>query len=429
MKKAYIIRLIFVSVIVLLSILGIFGLIYPIKIMDLQFSPIILRLFTDFSVTTLFLFAGIVVLSLIFGRIYCSTICPFGILQEVSDIFFRKASKKKKKNLPQQNYVFKYIISFICFSILLGGSTILIKYIDPYTIFSSAISISLFGIIFSIFVIVLVFFRNRFFCTNICPVGAILGLLSRFSYYKILMDKSICVSCGVCARSCPSGCINIKEGKINNELCVKCFKCIRVCPKNAINLEHEKQSIEFNFKRREAIITGSCFAVFGALCAMGVGFSKNIASKIKDIILPPGAFSANRMANKCLNCNLCVNNCPNKILSKANSDFGAIHIDFNKGKKHCKFDCKRCSEVCPTGAIKRITLEEKQSTRIAIATLNKKVCSNCGACKHTCPTGAIEKVNNVISVNGTMCIGCGKCATVCANSAITINPIKKQDTI
>lgn len=430
MKKAYIIRLTIVAIVGLLSVLGVFGL-YPVKIMDLQFIPLIERLFNDFAFVVLFTVFLFFALCAVFGRIYCSTLCPFGIMQEGFDILYKKLARKKKKNKPQNNYKIKYVIAFIVFSVLLGGSTVIIKYIDPYTIFSNAFSLSLFGIIFSAGVLVLVFFKNRFFCTNICPVGAILGLISKYSVLKIHLDKNDCVACGVCARSCPSGCIDIKEGKIDNEICIKCFKCVRVCPQNSINYSYKKsenkKKIKFNPQRREAIIGAGAFLTFSALCSIGVAFSKNMAKKIKNIILPPGADSARRMANKCLNCNLCINNCPTKILAKANVDFGAVHIDYSKGKGYCEYNCNNCSKACPSGAIKKISLEEKQQTRIAMALINKEKCKNCGLCAIDCPVGAIKKEpEGSYAVDGFLCIGCGKCAQSCEHSAITINPINKQ---
>ena len=440
MKKAYIIRIIIASIILILSILAIFGLMYPIKIMDLQFTTLFEKIFYSFSFSALLLFALLLIVTFVFGRVYCSILCPFGILQEAFDIFYKKIGRKKKKNPPHKNYKYKYIIAFVFFSTLLGGSTVLIKYIDPYTIFSNAFSFSLIGIILSALVLILVFYKNRFFCTNICPVGAILGLISRYSIFKIAMDKPSCASCGVCARSCPSGCIDIKGGKIDNEMCIKCFKCVRVCPTNSIVYYKAEQKTkkkpkkskktQFNPTRREALIGLGALSAFGALVAIGVSFSKNMASKIKNIILPPGAVNANRMANKCLNCNLCINNCPTKILTKANKDFGAVHIDFSKGKGYCEYNCNNCGKVCPTGAIKPLNIGDKQMTRIAISTINKDACKKCGNCEVVCPTGAITKDDKGnYAVDGIKCIGCGQCKTVCSENAITVIPVSEQNLI
>ena len=111
--------------------------------------------------------------------------------------------------------------------------------------------------------------------------------------------------------------------------------------------------------------------------------------KFKEIILPAGAVSAERFENKCINCNLCVENCPNKIIKKAESEFNTIHIDYSNG--YCEKNCNKCSAVCPTGAIKMLSIEDKQKTRIAMASIDYTKCKKCKVCIYECPYGAIEK--------------------------------------
>lgn len=154
--------------------------------------------------------------------------------------------------------------------------------------------------------------------------------------------------------------------------------------------------------------------------------AKILQKKVRDIILPAGAENANRMANKCLNCNLCIENCPNKILTKADESFPAVHIDYTKGEGFCKYNCHKCSQVCPSGAIKRLSLEEKQNTRIAMAMIKEDKCTNCSICIHNCPKDAISKIDDKIIINGSKCIGCGKCAKSCPNNATEIFGINEQ---
>ena len=147
--------------------------------------------------------------------------------------------------------------------------------------------------------------------------------------------------------------------------------------------------------------------------------------KIKDVILPPGAESKERFINKCLNCNLCVEHCPNKIIKKADKDFGAVHLDYSDS--HCKFDCAKCGEVCPSGAIKRLSLEDKQHTRIGMAMIDENKCNQCGVCADTCPVHAIIKENGKPPIlNALKCIGCGACKDACHFGAIEVFPIKEQ---
>ena len=414
-------RLLISGIILLLSLFAVSGAFYQISFLDIEIVPLCQRLICDFSIAAAVLFTIIAGLTVIFGRLYCSILCPFGILQE-----FFAFLRRKKKNSLQGNFGFKYLILGLSFGALISGSAILIRHVEPYTIFGSAVSLSLLGLIITFAVLALVFFKNRFFCTNICPAGAILGLISKFSLNKIYIDRDNCVSCGMCANSCPSGCIDSKDKAVDNETCIKCLKCLSVCHKNAV--KYGAQPIKFNSKRRDLLWGIGALAFVGAGYAAGVNFTKNIAKKVKDIILPAGAINANRMANKCLNCNLCVTNCPNKILSKADENFSAVHINYESGKHYCEYNCHKCSEVCPSGAIKKISLGEKQNTRIGMASVNPH-CVGCGICAKECPTGAIIVIDSKAVVDGSKCIGCGKCAAVCKPEAISIFAVNEQSKI
>ena len=219
-------------------------------------------------------------------------------------------------------------------------------------------------------------------------------------------------------KNCPSGCINSKEKSVDNEICVRCLKCLNICPKGGVKfgkIEHKKEE-KFSLKRRQLILDTAVVTVFGSMVKTGLVLKDKLVEKVKDIILPAGAVNKDRFANKCFNCNLCVQNCPNKILVKANENFPAVHIDYSKGKKFCKFDCHKCGEVCPTGAIKRLTLEEK--------------CHNCNACASVCPKGAIIKQDGKAPIlNAQKCIGCGACKETCWHDAIQIFSVKEQKII
>ena len=121
-------------------------------------------------------------------------------------------------------------------------------------------------------------------------------------------------------KNCPSGCINSKEKSVDNEICVRCLKCLNICPKGGVKLgkiEHKKEE-KFSLKRRQLILDTAVVAVFGSMVKTRLVLKDKLVEKVKDIILPAGAVNKDRFANKCFNCNLCVQNCPNKILVKAN---------------------------------------------------------------------------------------------------------------
>ena len=422
----YKIRLTFAILIFIMAILGVIGIFYPLPLFDVQTAPLIQRVIIDFSLISAVILVVILLLTLLFGRLYCSMLCPFGILQELIALFRGEGNEESRKNLPV-----KYIITAISFGALIGGSAVIIRYIEPYTYFASALTLSVIGLTAIIAVIVLTIFKNRYFCTNICPVGCILGLLSKISFLKVYIKEDECLACGMCERNCPAGCIEVDNAKVDNETCIKCFKCLNQCPKNAITYGIKpKKEVKFSPKRRELITFGSALVILAGAVKIGFEIGKTAAEKIKNVILPPGAVNAQRMFNKCLNCNLCINACPNNILTKADKDFGAVHIDYTKGEKHCKYDCNDCAKVCPSGAIKKITLEEKQKTRIAMAVIDPEKCSKNGICINVCPVNAITmEANQSAKIDASKCIGCGKCKTVCNSGAIEIFAINEQQIV
>lgn len=421
MKKVYKIRLAIALIVLILSISAILGF-YPFKFLDSQLAALLQRVIYNYSIASVILISAIIIITALFGRFYCSTLCPFGILQEITALISSKIIKKKTYK-TEQSLPFKYLIAGLTIGCLIAGSAVLIRYIDPYTIFGSFISLSLFGFIISVIVFILVFFKNRFFCSNVCPVGAILGLISKFSINKIYISDE-CVSCKMCEKNCPTGAIKVPD--VNNAICIKCLKCISICPKGAIKPGAKK--VQFNPKRRDFLYISAAIAFVGAGWALGINFAKNTAKKVKNIILPAGAKDVQTMANKCLNCNLCINNCPNKILSKADEHFSTVHIDYSKGEGYCKYDCNNCSSICPSGAIKKLSREEKQNTRIAMAFI-KEDCTACGICASICPKKAITIENKKAVIDGSKCIGCGLCAKKCIHDSILISSINKQSEI
>lgn len=424
-EKIYYIRLFFAILFILFTFLGFIGVFYQIKLMDIQFISIIQKLICDFSYISLGMMIFIVLITIISGRLYCSTLCPFGILQEL--ISFLCDTKSSYKEINK----IKYIICAVTIGSLFGGTSLITSYLDPYTIFGKTISLTIVGVITTILVLFLLSFKNRFFCTTICPVGTMLGLLSKVSFFKIFINKEECINCGLCETKCPSNCINTNELKVDNENCIKCLKCLNVCKKSAIKFgKQPKEKIKFSIKRRNLIWVTTTIIAFGSAVKAGIEIAEKYTKNFIEAILPAGAVNFQRMQNKCLNCNLCVKNCPTKILEEANKQIPFVHINFDKGRKYCKFNCNKCSSICPSGAIKQISLEDKKKTRIAIATISQEKCMNCGLCKPDCPVQAIYYDDNKNTViDSSKCIGCGKCKKNCNYNAINIFAINEQKII
>lgn len=371
-------RAILTLLVAVLAVGGIFGWFYPLKIFDIQLVPLLQRSLVNFSWFVLILLLGLMVLALVLGRVYCSVLCPLGLLQEAMMIIFRR------KNTMHKNWPYKYFIAAISFGVLIGGSALVVRWIDPYTLFGSAATGAAIGLGALILLAVLVWFKGRWFCANICPVGAVLGLLAKKAWVKVYINQDKCVACGMCARQCPVGCIDIKNKTVDNEMCIKCMKCQGVCKFGALQLgKAPKAEPKFN------------------------------AGNVEDF------------ANRCLNCNLCVARCPMKIIKKADAEHPMVHLDYSEA--FCNYKCHRCSKVCPSGAIKTLSLEEKRRTQIAIAQVDEDVCVKCGLCVHECPRQIIVKEEGGFpKISPDECIGCGACYNVCPVRAISMQEVTQQ---
>lgn len=417
----------YVRFVIALIVLGAVALLfsgknYPVKILDVQFTAALQRAILDGTVFAACLFAGVVVLTLLFGRIYCSTLCPLGLAQELFGLLFRRKIPVRKSN------PFKYVLAALVFGVLIGGSAAIVRYIDPYTLFGSAASGAYLGIGATVVLALFVAFGKRFFCVHICPIGAVLGLIAKHSFFQVGIDNRKCVSCGLCAAKCPTGSIDFKNKKVDNETCIKCFDCMGACRRGGIRFGRiPAYPLAMNESRRKMLLGGAGLAAFAVLAfKSGAVVSKKIAAKVKNVIVPAGARDAQRFANRCLNCNLCVQNCPMKILKKADSAYPAVHIDLTDG--FCAFDCHKCGDVCPSGAIRRLSLSDKQRTQIGLASVDESKCVKCGLCVMKCPKHAIkkERFEDFPRFDSDLCIGCGACKTACPVKAITVQPVEEQ---
>lgn len=440
----------------------------------IQFLPALLAL--NFGVII-----ALVVLTLLLGRIYCSVICPLGIMQDVFAYFGKKSKKNRYSYSPAKNILRYVLLAVMLFAILAGISSIVVL-LAPYSAYGR-IAQSLFapvvawinnlfaawaekhesyafysvdlwlgsGITLGVAIATLVIlgflaWRNgRTYCNTICPVGTLLGLLSKYSVFRPIIDTSKCNSCGLCARNCKAACINSKEHRIDYSRCVTCFDCINKCHKGAIsytfrkpkvkNEENETSGKRVDESRRQFLTVTAALATTAAINAQDKTVDGGLAvitdkkkPNRKTRIVPPGAKSIKNLTEHCTACQLCVASCPNGVLRPSTDLATLMQPESSYERGYCRPECTRCSEVCPAGAIVKIDKAEKSSIQIGRAVWVKENCVpltdgvECGNCARHCPVGAITMVasdpNNENSVkipvvNTERCIGCGACENLC----------------
>ena len=421
--------------------------------------------------------AGLVVLTLIFGRIYCSVICPLGIMQDIFGWF----GKKSKKN----RYTYSKAISWLRYGVLamgviafvLGISTI-VQLLAPYSAFGriatnllqpvyvagnnvlasiaehydsysfyhtdlwlrSGISLGI-AVVTLIVLAVLAWRNGRTYCNTFCPVGTILSFLARYSWLKIQFDEEKCRNCSMCSKNCKASCIDYKTHTVDASRCVVCGNCIDSCKFGALKYSSRLTQTNTNSSKedkdgRRALMISSGLLATAALAQQKDKIMDGGLAEIEDKVVPerqtpltpPGSLSAQNMALRCTGCQLCISECPNGVLRPSSDLMHLMQPVMSYERGYCRPECNRCSEVCPAGAIKPIMPEVKASTQIGHAVWIKKNCIpltdgvECGNCARHCPTGAIEMVPSnpdddespyVPAVNETRCIGCGACEYLC----------------
>jgi ferredoxin len=437
----------------------------------LQFVPSTIKYFS-FLVPSAIGFIFVLVLTLFFGRVYCSSICPLGTIQDISSYLARKIKRKKKFIYSKERVWLRYSILGLVIIPIFFGNIFLLNLLDPYSnfgrilaqIFNPAITLVnniaaftlekidvyllypieiktiylgliVFPIVFLIIIFYLSYTRGRLYCNIICPVGTLLGLISKFTIFKLKIDKPSCEGCGVCAKVCKAECIEKESKEIDFSRCVACYNCLDVCPSDSINYEFINQTRideRTDGSRRNFISRTSLFFVGLASSALAqIKIIPKKESKVeikkKSPVSPPGSVSTAHFISNCTACHLCISVCPTKVLQPSFTEWGIFNIfqpfmDYNTN--FCNYDCYKCSEICPTGSIIAILPERKKLTQLGKAIFVKENCivetenTACGACSEHCPTKAVMMVNyknglKIPEVTDKYCIGCGACEFAC----------------
>ncbi len=396
---------------------------------------------------------GLVIFTLLFGRIYCSILCSLGIFQDGVSNISGRSGKKGRFGYSRALSWLRYSVLVLYAAALIAGISIAVSLFDPYATYGrmatnlfaplyrwgnnllawfaeradsyafysvdvwmkSGISL---GIAIATFAIVgfLAWRNGRTYCNTICPVGTVLGLVSRFSIFKVRFNTEKCTNCKACERHCKASCIDSKAMSIDHSRCVTCFNCVKSCKFDAMHYsfplktEKVKTSVsgtgdEEGISRRKALSTIALIAAGSALKAQQLQADGGLAvledKKIpvrQTPIVPPGSTGAPHLNQHCSACQLCISACPNQVLRPSNRWPSLMQPEMSYERGYCRPECTECSKVCPSGAIKPISVEEKSSISIGNAVWIKDNCIvnrdhvQCNTCEQHCPTGAIMLV-------------------------------------
>jgi len=451
---------------------------------------------------------AIVAATLAAGRIYCSAICPLGILQDaiariVTTLRFRK--KGLLRFAPPRTWLRQAFLWGTLAGVAAGWAGLVVAQIDPYSVFGRIASgifrplLTLannavvgianaigFGDLYRVdppwagfgallipalmltLIVWLSAWRGRLYCNTVCPVGTLLGWLSRWAAFRLEIDRNACTKCAACLRVCKAQCIDLRAGAIDFSRCVACYNCIGAC-------EHGGIDHRFAWRRRQTSPAGPApgpaalaaapdparrafIAGTAAAVVVSLGAAPRLLAQTQEhdrheadhdaprhpgdddharAICPPGSVSIDRFLDRCTACQLCVSACLTHVLQPATLEYGFTGLlkpRMNYSIAFCNYDCRACGEVCPTGAITLLDLAEKRVTQIGEAQFDETKCivkvkgTDCAACSEHCPTKAVNTVPygdnlRLPKVDRELCIGCGACEYACPvlpQKAITV---------
>lgn len=412
------------------------------------------------------------------GRFWCGWLCPLGVL--IDWISPRQANPAKSS--PLQWRGFKYGLLFTILFLALWGNLTLLA-LDPLTILVRSVSVVIVpGLTWLVTAAELALYRvpwlrgaldivdgalrgkvieyiqpfyagaagiaalfigvmalnwaaRRGWCRYICPLGGLLALVSKASWLKRKVSSD-CISCGACARDCRMGTIDPKKGYASDSgECILCLDCAVDCPKRAISFGGDwriDRGWRYDPSRRQAL--GALGASLGGLALLKI----EPAAQYPPIYrLRPPAAEEKALLSACVRCGACLRVCPTHGLQPSLTESGIEGVwtpILIPRMGPCEYACTACGQVCPTGAIPRVTFETKWAAPIGKAYVNPSLCipwsgrGECIVCEEMCPlpdkaiklqevaisgmSGATRMAQAPVVIHEA-CIGCGLCESKC----------------
>jgi len=387
--------------------------------------------------------------ALVMGRFFCGHICPMGTTLEILQIPLahrRKASVRRASYEANARFRgWKYLALVVILASAAGGVSLVhlgsplslvtrlyalviwpivlvagdlgiqltvplwksfpdLAYVQvPHKVFSTNVFVA---ILFA-GITALAHWQPRFWCRNLCPAGALMGVFSKSPLLKRRVEES-CNHCGQCIRVCPTAAIREEPEKTVHSECIVCLKCVEVCPQSAITFSRTNSAWEKDLTApdptRRAIVFGAVSGLFtAALLRTNVdqpaygGTERNHIPE--DLIRPPGALPEPDFLTTCVRCGECMKACVTNTLQPiwlAAGLEGLFTPVMRPRLAACSTNCNVCGKVCPTGAIRSVSLNEKMHAKVGTAWIVRQNClvweqdRKCLVCDEVCPYNAVS---------------------------------------
>jgi len=420
------------------------------------------------------------IFTLLFGRAFCGWICPMGTLL---DLFHPVLPSKYKERVTLFPHLATLLLLFLLTAAALKFP--MAGYLDPFSILVRAIvqaiypainivTVSFFSFTYdqapaavnlvtepvysflksgflpfeqkfydlaflSFFMLgglfMLELIQRRFFCRNICPLGALLSWFARLGLFRLRGGSDECGECRRCSRVCRMGAVD-ENRHIGAGRCSLCMECLEQCPRQVISFAAVfpgSSGESISLSRRQFVATLSA----GVLLPPVLGVRTTATRPNPELIRPPGARPEKEFLQRCVRCAECIQVCIGNALQPSLLQAGVEGIFSPRlvaRGGYCEFNCTLCGQVCPTGAIRALSLVEKHGMKIGHAWFDRNICLPygkgipCIVCEEHCPTPekAIKfRTASVLNDRGDriavkqpyivdeLCIGCGICETKC----------------
>ncbi|OQX18367.1 MAG: hypothetical protein BWK76_07655 [Desulfobulbaceae bacterium A2] len=421
-----------------------------------------------------------VLLTLIFGRFFCGWVCPLGSLIDASRRLFGPPAASPGPGWIRLKYLlllfvltaswcglplagvidpFSLLVRALTFALQpaldFGAATIFTwtyqhapvwvnelteplfllmkKTVLPFT--GKVYTLSVVSLLLLLAVLGLSRLERRFFCRNLCPLGAMLALCARFAPFRLAGGSAECGSCGQCRSVCRMGAITEERG-IDPAECILCLDCLSLCPRSRIEYGRRPANVGRPVPdlSRRALVTS---LAAGALAPLVLPSRPLARHADPTLVRPPGALAEKDFLARCVRCGECMKVCIGNALHATGFEAGLEGLFTPRllGRVgYCEYNCTLCGQVCPTGAIRTLTRAEKHDTVIGRAHFDKNRClpyaagTPCIVCEEHCPTpDKAIKFREALVVNSrgeqvslmqpyvveTLCIGCGICENRC----------------